>query len=690
MVFSCFACCSAPLVPEDHTELGREELKRLYDRSVALNGGKLYVHGIFARANTRNNNKRVYPKHILEREVARFIAEHIVPGTALGELDHPNYASKYFKCLNLPNVSHQVLEVVWKGDQLWGTIEVLPTPSGLLLWELYSRGVKLGVSSRGWASLRSDPASKCVFVDDDFELITFDFVTEPSTRGAYLAPVQRKYKRPVPDQAKVVAISHLGHGVVAMEKVARVPGPAVLVQRIAELQRASAAILSPLAPPTAPPAVASSSGAGSLQQQGQQLLYPSVGCPASQQQQQQQPGQQLVVAPGAPVVVPAFKPSGLDNLLCFGHYVVHQSAPYLDREQHARDYRAHLVIFTARAHLADERVNTGALSRGEIDNVILNKLITKDAFDPASTSFATRLDQPPHFGFNGGMAGANHVTAIGAATDSGCATAVGSNGGFGAAAGVGGRMGIVSAAAAAAAAETQGPSGIDASYAVVHAAAVAAGQRISGAGGGAGLRGAAAAAAPNPTDLESWVMHPHALNASSSTIDTAVSGGEQRNAGSSGGGAASHSSKSLTPPAVQCIPVGAAASRGGGGGGASTGPRQSAGTAAVATGLSTRRLGGGGGSGGPAGAELSAGGLDDEQLRSWLSQLPGGESMAQGFMEIRASLISFAQLYQLHQKRVEAVLLKQMAVPPASAAGHGYHHGSHGGSSRTAAQVARL
>mgnify|MGYP001807032899 CR=1 FL=1 len=172
------------------------------------------------------------------------------------------------------------------------------------------------MSSRGWASLRSDPTSKCVFVDDDFELITFDFVTEPSTRGAYLAPVQKKYKRPVPDQSKVrerrlagseaqgdagstggqkeggargqrpwagrgdaqlvcgcvakrlssadgrahiqyivamlpraavsdpeltfssqvVAISHLGHGVVAMEKVSRVPGPAVLVQRVAELQ----------------------------------------------------------------------------------------------------------------------------------------------------------------------------------------------------------------------------------------------------------------------------------------------------------------------------------------------------------------------------------------------------------------------------------------------------------------------
>jgi hypothetical protein len=95
--------------------------------------------GIFARADTKNNNKRVYPKYILKREVAKYEAAHILRGTALGELDHPNYASQYFKCLNLPNVSHQVLDVEWKGDQLWGTIEILQTPSGLLLWELYSQ-----------------------------------------------------------------------------------------------------------------------------------------------------------------------------------------------------------------------------------------------------------------------------------------------------------------------------------------------------------------------------------------------------------------------------------------------------------------------------------------------------------------------------------------------------------------------
>ncbi|GLC42706.1 hypothetical protein PLESTB_001129700 [Pleodorina starrii] len=605
MGFSCFPCCSAPLVPDDHTELSRTELKKLYDRSVALNGGKLYVHGIFARANTRNNNKRVYPKHILEREVSRFESEHILQGTALGELDHPNYASKYFKCLNLPNVSHQVLEVAWKGDQLWGTIEVLPTPSGLLLWELYSRGVKLGVSSRGWASLRSDPTSKCVFVDDDFELITFDFVTEPSTRGAYLAPVQRKYKRTVPDQTKVIAISHLGHGVVAMEKVARVPGPAVLVQRIAELQRASAAAVSQMLLPGAPLAC----GPGVLQQ----------------------------------VMPPSFKPSSLDNLLCFGHYVVHQSAPYLDREQHARDYRAHLVIFTARAHLADERLCAGTLSRSDIDNVILNKLVTKDSFDPASTSFATRLDQPtPRLG---------GVGAPGATSGCGVSPIVGADGvgvGLVAAAGGGGLV-PCGGAMAAAAAETQGPPGLDASYAVVHAAAAA--QRTNG---GAGA-GAGASTAPNG-DLESWAMHPHVLNASCSTPDTVIVGGGG-SATQVGGGAFAQRPAHLSGGAggggvglVKVVPVMVASGAGAPSKSQAGGlrPGLTAGAGAGGPGRDTGTAGSGG-----------FGGSEDDQVRAWLSQLPGGASMAQGFMEIRSSLVSFAQLYQLHQKRVEAALLKQ-------------------------------
>jgi hypothetical protein len=81
----------------------------------------------------------VYPKSILQREVARFKQEHVQKGTALGELNHPSYFSSYFRHLNLPNVSHQVLDLRWRGPELWGTLEVLPTPAGLLLSELYSK-----------------------------------------------------------------------------------------------------------------------------------------------------------------------------------------------------------------------------------------------------------------------------------------------------------------------------------------------------------------------------------------------------------------------------------------------------------------------------------------------------------------------------------------------------------------------
>ncbi|GIL77402.1 hypothetical protein Vretimale_2782 [Volvox reticuliferus] len=360
-----------------------------------------------------------------------------------------------------------------------------------------------------------------------------------------------------------------------MEKVARVPGPAVLVQRIAELQRASATAVN-------------------------QFLLP---------------GGSLARGPGAlqQAMPPSFKPSSLDNLLCFGHYVVHQSAPYLDREQHARDYRAHLVIFTARAHLADERLCTGTMSRSDIDNVILNKLVTKDSFDPASTSFATRLDQPiARFGGIGaGMSGPG----VGAST-------------IVAADGVG--VGLVGGGMAAAAAETQGPPGLDASYAVVHAAV----QRP-------GVQG----------DLESWAMHPHVLNATCSTPDTISS--DTRSCVSGAGGVNSSLASQQRSP------------HGGGGAGAvrvmpvvvpSTGNNRGPMSKSQAGGL---RPGSVPGSGSGSEGTSSCSSSEDEQVRAWLSQLPGGESMAQGFMEIRSSLVSFAQLYQLHQKRVEAALLKQ-------------------------------
>jgi hypothetical protein len=86
-----------------------------------------------------------------------------------------------------------VLSVKWRGKELWGTIEVLPTPSGLLLWELYARGVRVGVSSRSWASLEAGPRG-LARVADDLRLITFDCVVEPSNAGAFLTPLAARYR----------------------------------------------------------------------------------------------------------------------------------------------------------------------------------------------------------------------------------------------------------------------------------------------------------------------------------------------------------------------------------------------------------------------------------------------------------------------------------------------------------------
>ena len=111
---------------------------------------------------------------------------------ALGELDHPPPTSPTFRCLNDSNVSHQVLDYYWKGDDLMGYVEVLPTKAGGMLRDLYAAGFQLGMSSRGWATLKDEDGF--IVIQDDFELITFDLVSDPSTEGAYLRPLQRRYE----------------------------------------------------------------------------------------------------------------------------------------------------------------------------------------------------------------------------------------------------------------------------------------------------------------------------------------------------------------------------------------------------------------------------------------------------------------------------------------------------------------
>ena len=145
-------------------------------------GGRVLVKGVLQRAGAPNQNERVYPKSILEREAKKYL-QFIKERRALGELDHPDST-----VINLKNVSHNIKEIWWEGDDLCGTVEILATPSGNILKELLKAGILLGISSRGMGSTRPLGGNK-VEVQEDFELIGWDFVSNPSTHGAFMVPM---------------------------------------------------------------------------------------------------------------------------------------------------------------------------------------------------------------------------------------------------------------------------------------------------------------------------------------------------------------------------------------------------------------------------------------------------------------------------------------------------------------------
>jgi hypothetical protein len=153
------------------------------NESMSTNDGKLIVKGVLQRAEAKNQNGRVYPKELLMREAKKYTENFIQQKRALGELDHPDSS-----VVNLQNASHNVMEMHFNGNDLVGTVEVLGTPSGNILKELFKSGIKLGISSRGLGSVENigEGAQE---VQPDFELIAFDFVSNPSTHGAFLSPM---------------------------------------------------------------------------------------------------------------------------------------------------------------------------------------------------------------------------------------------------------------------------------------------------------------------------------------------------------------------------------------------------------------------------------------------------------------------------------------------------------------------
>ena len=168
------------------------------DESIKENDGRLIVKGVLQRAESKNQNGRVYPREVLMKETTKYLEEQVSERRALGKLNHPESS-----VVNLNNASHNVIEMHWDGDDLLGTVEVLSTPSGNILKELFKSGIKLGISSRGLGSVEpmreSEGEDGTVEVQPDFELIAFDFVSNPSTHGAFMRPVNEGVEKQKPE-----------------------------------------------------------------------------------------------------------------------------------------------------------------------------------------------------------------------------------------------------------------------------------------------------------------------------------------------------------------------------------------------------------------------------------------------------------------------------------------------------------
>jgi len=145
--------------------------------------GVFEVTGIMQRAGAKNQNGRIYKREILEEEVRNYVENFVKVGNAYGELDHPESP-----IVSLKNASHVVKELWWEGDDLMGKVELLNTPSGNIVKEILRGGHTIGISSRGTGSVQQTNEGT-LMVQDDFELVCWDFVSNPSTQGAFMNPI---------------------------------------------------------------------------------------------------------------------------------------------------------------------------------------------------------------------------------------------------------------------------------------------------------------------------------------------------------------------------------------------------------------------------------------------------------------------------------------------------------------------
>ena len=173
------------------TQLFKPSPVSLTEGKVSDRGNPL-VEGTLATAEIKNGNGRYYSKDLWQREIDKYMScvkEH----RALGELDHPESS-----IINLKNVSHNIINIWWDGDNVMGKIEILPTPSGNILKALIDSGITVGVSSRGMGSLQEEKG--LLVVQNDFDLLCWDFVSTPSNPGSYMTLVREGLELPTNNQ----------------------------------------------------------------------------------------------------------------------------------------------------------------------------------------------------------------------------------------------------------------------------------------------------------------------------------------------------------------------------------------------------------------------------------------------------------------------------------------------------------
>jgi hypothetical protein len=180
----------------DHTPFQSANLTILENKQLGEGKNLVTLVGKLQEAEQKNGNGRVYPREILEREAKKYAEGPVKTRTALGELDHPEAS-----VVNLSNTSHVITEVWWKGNDLMGKLQLLPTPAGNIAKALVMAGIPLGISSRGMGSVRQ--LGETVEVQDDFELLCWDLVSVPSTPMAYMSLAESKQHKSTKDYSKV-------------------------------------------------------------------------------------------------------------------------------------------------------------------------------------------------------------------------------------------------------------------------------------------------------------------------------------------------------------------------------------------------------------------------------------------------------------------------------------------------------